>query len=43
MALLGAFSDADWVAVLPQLADQLADMGPSKRAHLKVCCHGSLG
>lgn len=36
-ALLGAFDESDWERKLPQLADRLADMGPSRSARLKVC------
>lgn len=36
-ALLGAFDDSDWQRKLPQLADRLAEMGPSHSARLKVC------
>jgi hypothetical protein len=36
LALLGAFDEADWLRKLPQLADRLADMGPSHWARIKA-------
>ena len=35
-ALLGAFDEADWERKLPQLADRLAEMGPSHHSRYRV-------
>lgn len=35
-ALLGAFDEGDWERKLPQLADRLAEMGPSHNARYRV-------
>jgi len=36
LELLGALDEGDWQRKLPQLAERLADMGPSHHARLKV-------
>ena len=43
LALLGVFEEGDWLRKLPQLADRLADTGPSHWARMKAsslasCC-----
>ncbi|PRW60750.1 FAM178A-like isoform X2 [Chlorella sorokiniana] len=38
-ALLGAFDEVDWERKLPQLADRLAEMGPSHHSRYRLLCN----